>query len=68
LAFTSGTGEAIMCAVVMKLEKSVEDLPITWKLGIDVSKDVQTGETLVELYNNLAAGSSIGGPTCTFQG
>jgi hypothetical protein len=69
LPFMSGTGAAIMCAVVLKSDKSVEDLPISWKLGIDVSRNVRTGETLVETYDiAYADGVSIGGPKCTFEG
>jgi hypothetical protein len=41
LAYTSGTGEVIMCAIILKSEKPVNEIPISWKLGIDVSKDVQ---------------------------
>jgi hypothetical protein len=51
LAFTSGTGEAIMRAIVMKSEKHVTKLLISWRLGIDVTKNVQTGETLLQTYN-----------------
>jgi hypothetical protein len=69
LAFTSGTGHAIMCAIIMKSDKDVADLPISWKLGIDISKEVQTGETLLEVYdNNQQTGVSIGGPKCTYLG
>jgi hypothetical protein len=69
LAFTSGTGDVIMCAVIMKSEKTVSDLAVSWTLGIDVSKNVSDGQTLVEIYdNNVEAGVSIGGPKCTFKG
>jgi hypothetical protein len=69
LAFTSGTGEVIMCAVIMKSEKDRADVPIIWSLGIDVSKDITTGETLLETYDyNYESGASIGGAKCTFRG
>jgi hypothetical protein len=69
LAFTSGTGHAIMCAIIMKSEKNVADLPISWKLGIDITKEIETGETLLEVYdNNMQNGVSIGGPKCTYLG
>jgi hypothetical protein len=69
LAFTAGTGEAIMCAVILISEKAVSEIPISWKIGRDVAKDIKTGETLVDIYdNNKASGVSIGGPVCTFQG
>jgi hypothetical protein len=32
LAFTSGTGEVILCSISIKSDKDVADLPISWKL------------------------------------
>jgi hypothetical protein len=38
-------------------------------MGLDVTKDVFTGETLAETYDlNNESGVSIGGPKCTFNG
>jgi hypothetical protein len=38
-------------------------------MGIDISKNVETGESLVEAYNNnLNTGVSAGGPQCTCNG
>jgi hypothetical protein len=69
LAFTAGTGEVIICAVVMKLNKDIKKLPICWNLGVDVSKDVLSGKTMVEAYNlNYESGALIRGPKCTFKG
>jgi hypothetical protein len=69
LAFTSGTGHAIMCAIIMKSDKDVADLPISWKLGIDITKEVGTRDTLLEVYYNIReTGMSIGGPKCTYLG
>jgi hypothetical protein len=69
LAFTLGTGQAIMCAVLMKSKKTVEDLATSWKLGIDIIKDLQTGNMLVDLYNNnVASGATFGSPKCTYNG
>jgi hypothetical protein len=69
LAFTLGNGQAIMCAIVMKSEKDVNDLPLSWKLGIDITKNVETGETLLESFDkNMQTKASIGGPKCTYNG
>jgi hypothetical protein len=46
LAFTSGTGEAMICAIIMKSKKHVLENPIRWKLAIDVTKEVHTRETM----------------------
>jgi hypothetical protein len=68
LVFTSETGEAIMCALILKSKKHVSEIPISWKLRIDITKEVQTGATLLEIYNNsLQSGVLIGGPKCTYQ-
>jgi hypothetical protein len=40
LDFTSGADEEIMCVVV------VADIPISWKLGLDVTKDIMKGQTV----------------------
>ena len=37
LCFQAANGEPIMCAVVMKSEKESKDLPVSWKLGIDIT-------------------------------
>jgi hypothetical protein len=38
LAFTSGTGVVVMCAVIMKSEKNKSKIPLSWRLGIDVHR------------------------------
>jgi hypothetical protein len=69
LAFTSGTGEATMCAIILKSDKKIEDIPVNWKLGIDVTKNMVSGETNVESYSiNINNGVMTGGPTCRFNG
>jgi hypothetical protein len=69
LAFTLGTGDVVMCAIIMKSEKDVTDLPMSWTLGIDVSKEMHTGKTTLETYDlNYESGASIGGPKCTYLG
>jgi hypothetical protein len=58
-----------MCAIIMKSEKHVSEIPISWKLGIDITKEINTGQTLLETYdNNKQSGASIGGPRCTYLG
>jgi hypothetical protein len=37
LCFQGGNGEPILCAVVMKSEKGVRDLPVSWKLSINIT-------------------------------
>jgi hypothetical protein len=68
LCFQAGNGHPILCAVVMKSEKDSKDLPVSWKLGIDIMTrltETKPGdETMV--IENLDA--MIGGPQCTFHG
>jgi hypothetical protein len=69
LAFTSGTGEPIMCAVILKSEKAIEDIPVNWRLGLDATKDIEFGDNDLETYMmNRPKGVSIGGPVCNFNG
>ena len=35
LCFTLGTGEPIMCAIIMKSQRDIASMPESWKLGID---------------------------------
>jgi hypothetical protein len=37
LGFISGTGEAVMCATIFKSEQPVSEIPISWKLGLDLT-------------------------------
>jgi hypothetical protein len=41
LAFTARTGEAILCAAILKSKKSVSNIPISWKVEIDVARDIK---------------------------
>jgi hypothetical protein len=69
LAFTLGTGEPIMCAVILKSEKGAEDLPMNWKLGLDATKKIVIGEDDVATFEmNRAQGISTGGPVCNYKG
>jgi hypothetical protein len=58
LPFISGTGEAVMCAIIFKSEQDVSEIPISWKTGIDI-----TCENIEDTANVM-----WGGPTCIFQG
>jgi hypothetical protein len=66
--FQAGNGEPIMCAVVMKSEKDSKDLPVSWKLGIDITTrltETNPGDaTMVLEYSDAMKG----GPQCTFRG
>ena len=58
LPFISGTGEAVMCAVIFKSEQGISEIPVSWKLGIDIT--IQNADDTAKVMS--------GGPTCTFQG
>jgi hypothetical protein len=40
LPFITGEGEAVLCAIILKSEKDVTDIPINWRYGIDVMQPV----------------------------
>jgi len=58
LGFISGTGEAVMCAIIFKSEQPVSEIPISWKLGLDI--------TVTDMDDQAKV--MAGGPTCTYLG
>jgi hypothetical protein len=49
LAFISGTGKAVLCAIIFKSELSIQDIPVSWKTGIDITGNVDDeAATIVE--------------------
>jgi hypothetical protein len=69
LLWALGTRDVVMCVIIMRSEKDVTDLPMSWTLGIDVSKEMHTGKTTLETYNlNYKNGALIGGPKCVYLG
>jgi hypothetical protein len=37
LAFLSGTGEAVLCDIIFKSKQNVSEIPLSWKLGVDIT-------------------------------
>jgi hypothetical protein len=70
LPFVSGTGDAIMCSIILKSEKLVNEIPMSWRYGIDITKDLFNEESDQDLFMmNTGKGKAMaGGPTCIFQG
>ena len=58
LPFVSGTGEAVMCAIIFKSDQDISEIPVSWKTGIDIT--VKNVDDTAEVMR--------GGPTCFFQG
>jgi hypothetical protein len=69
LCFTSAVGDPVMAAVILKSSKNIADIPISWKLGIDVTKVID-GTTTYELFDaNYGEGKTLpSGPTCMYNG
>ncbi len=58
LPFISGTGEAVMCAIIFKRDQDISEIPINWKTGIGITcNDIKDNEKVMR-----------GGTTCYFQG
>jgi hypothetical protein len=70
LPFTAGTGEPVMCAVLLKSERKVSELPLSWTAGIDITKNIRTNDNDIELFmDNSSDGEAMqGGPKCYFNG
>jgi hypothetical protein len=48
-----------LCAVLLKSKKTAADIPFSWKLGVDITKEVKTGQTQCEIMqNNYAKATS----------
>jgi hypothetical protein len=68
LCFQAGNNGPILCPVVMKSEKDAIYLPMSWKLGIDITTrltESNPGNAIMVLENSEAM---TGGPQCTFHG
>jgi hypothetical protein len=48
----------------------MNDLPLEWRTGIDLTKDIHTGRTSAEIYmrNSEKGQAMAGGPVCTYNG
>jgi hypothetical protein len=69
LCLTSGLGMPIMCAVNLRSEKPVGEIPYSWRLDIDIVKDFQTNGTSAEVFsfNSGVESAMCGGPTCSYN-
>lgn len=70
LCFTAGTGEPVMCAVIFKSEQDVSKITLSWKMGINIRRDILTGNTDAETFalNEGEGRAMTGGPKCYFNG
>ena len=70
LCFSSGNGDPLMCAIIMKSNKDISHMPKVWKLGIDRRKEYFEGETDYELFEkNFGDEKAMpGGPKCFVNG
>jgi hypothetical protein len=70
LCFPSATGEPVLYAAILKSTKTIEDIPLLWKIGIDIRKDIYTGETRFNTFEqNYGEGRAYtGNPKCKFIG
>lgn len=53
LCFSAATGDPLMCAIILKSEQDIKDIPIHWKFGIDIRKNVVTGKNEVEILDDV---------------
>jgi len=78
LVFQAATGEPVLVAVILKSNKTSNDVDVNWKLGIDWLAlrdlgllDVEAEASLDKTMDVLSCyGKDImpGGPSCTFRG
>jgi hypothetical protein len=58
LPFISGTGVPVLCTIIFKSEQNIKDIPISWKLGIDLTVRNEDANDITKVAQ--------GGPTCFF--
>ena len=69
LSFTSGLGEAICCVVIFQHKE--EEVPMTWKTGINITVENPIWNEKGEIYLELNIGDSKyypEGPKCNYRG
>jgi hypothetical protein len=68
--FLNGLGETVLCAIILKSDRDVMEIPLSVRWGIDTSKPLNGGRTEVELFeNNCGVGQAMqGGPVCNYKG
>jgi hypothetical protein len=70
LCLNAGNGEHVMCAVNLKSEKQIHELPYNWVFGIDLTKNIlmwKTDAHMFEMSSSDGQAMSVG-PTCIFNG
>jgi hypothetical protein len=60
LPFISGTGAPVLCAIIFKRELSISEIPLSWKLGIDITVSNEEANNMEKVARS--------GPTCFFHG
>lgn len=70
LCFTNGNRTPLMCAVILKSSKDINKIPLSWKFGIDIRKNLIDNTSEVEiLKSNCSEGQAMcGGPKSYFNG
>jgi hypothetical protein len=61
--------EPVLCAAILKSTKDIVNVPMSWKIGINIRNDFLTGETRFETFQaNYSEGkASSCGPKCKFN-
>jgi hypothetical protein len=59
----------VLCAVTLKSTKEIQEIPLIWKMGIDIQKVIHTGQTRNKtLEQNYGEGNEcMGGPKWTYN-
>jgi hypothetical protein len=60
----------LLCAIILKSDQDITEIPINWKLGIDIWKNVNTGANQCETFclNYGEDKAMCGSPACTYLG
>jgi hypothetical protein len=70
LCFTNGLGVPVLCAIILKSSKHIKDIPLNWKMGIDITKRIVNADDEDEMVRLNSGNDKAmrGGPVCTYKG
>jgi hypothetical protein len=71
MCFSSATGNPVLAVVILKSEKHVDDIPLSLKFGIDITKPAdRSGTTKAEIFERNCGEDKMlcGGPKCFHNG
>jgi len=68
MVFTAGTGDPVMVAIILKSEKTIDEIPSIWIMGLDWLKIKGCNSMSDAKLLDQSKEARGGGPTCMYRG